>query len=101
RHDPQHARAGHGLGTAAAVRLDDPDLLVPDRAGDLLARRDGHDAADRPAFRDALLRPLRGRLGAALAAPVLVLRPPRGLHLRATRVRGLLRGDTGVRAQAD
>ena len=33
RHDPQHARARHGLGPPAAVRLDDPDLLVPDRPG--------------------------------------------------------------------
>ena len=31
RHDPQHARARHGLGPPAAVRVDDPDLLVPDR----------------------------------------------------------------------
>ena len=43
----------------------------------------------------------RGRLGAAVAAPVLVLRAPRGLHPRAARVRGLLRGPAGVRAQAD
>jgi cytochrome c oxidase subunit 1 len=32
----------------------------------------------------------RGRLGAAVAAPVLVLRAPRGLHPRAARVRGVL-----------
>ena len=31
RHDPQHARARHGLGPHAAVRVDDPDLRVPDR----------------------------------------------------------------------
>ena len=30
RHDPQHARARHGLGPHAAVRVDDPDLRVPD-----------------------------------------------------------------------
>ena len=69
--------------------------------GALVARRDGHDAADRPPLRDALLRPDAGRVGAAVAAPVLVLRAPRGLHLGAARVRDLLRGHAGVRAQAD
>ena len=34
----------------------------------------------RPAGRHALLQPRRGRRRAAVAAPVLVLRPPRGLH---------------------
>ena len=31
-HDPQHARQGHGLGPDAAVRVVDPDLLVPARS---------------------------------------------------------------------
>jgi cytochrome c oxidase subunit 1 len=35
-----------------------------------------HDAAPRPELRDRVLRSRRGRLGAAVAAPVLVLRPP-------------------------
>ena len=34
----------------------------------------------RPAGRHAFLQPGRGRRPAALAAPLLVLRPPRGLH---------------------
>ena len=101
RHDPQHARARHGLGPHPAVRVDDPDLRVPDRARAVLARRDGDDAAARPQLRHALLRPDAGRVGAAVAAPLLVLRPPRGLHPRAARVRRLLRGAAGVRPQAD
>ena len=40
----------------------------------------GHDAAHRPPLRHRLLRPHRWRRPDALAAPVLVLRPPRGLH---------------------
>ena len=31
RHDPQHARARHGLGPPPAVRVDDPHLRLPDR----------------------------------------------------------------------
>ena len=38
-----------------------------------------HGADHRPAGRHALLQPGRGRRRAAVAAPVLVLRPPRGL----------------------
>ena len=49
-------------------------------------RRDA--AADRPALRDALLRRDQRRLAAALAAPVLVLRAPRGLHHGAARASG-------------
>ena len=101
RDDPQHARARHGLGPHPAVRVDDPDLRVPDRDRAVLAGRLGDDAAAGPQLRDDLLRPDRGRLGAAVAAPVLVLRPPRGLHPRAARLRRLLRGAAGVRPQAD
>ena len=50
-------------------------------------RRGGHDAAHRSPLRDALLRPHRGRLAALVAEPVLVLRPPRGLHPRAAGLR--------------
>ena len=101
RDDHQHARAGHDLVAPAALRLVDPDLLDhPDHRapGD---RRGGHDAAARPPLRDALLRPDAGRLGAAVAEPVLVLRPPRGLRDGLTGVRDRLRGAAGVRAQAD
>ena len=66
-----------------------------------VAGRHGHDAAARPELRDDVLRPDPGRLGAAVAAPVLVLRPPRGLHPRAAGLRRVLRGPAGVRPQAD
>ena len=59
RHDPQHARARHGLGPHAAVRVDDPDLRVPDHPRADVAGRDGDDAAAGPQLRDALLRPGR------------------------------------------
>ena len=64
-------------------------------------RRDRDDAAAGPQLRHRLLRSGAGRLGAALAAPVLVLRAPRGLHPRAAGVRRLLRDPAGVRPQAD
>ena len=76
RHDPQHARARHGLGPHAAVRVDDPDLRVPDHRRADVARRDRDDAAAGPQLRHDVLRSGAGRLGAALAAPVLVLRTP-------------------------
>ena len=101
RDDREHARARHGLGPPAAVRLGDPDLLDPADPGAARHRGRGHDAADRPPLRDALLRPGQRRVGAALAAPVLVLRPPRGLHHRPARIRRDLRGPAGLLAQAD
>ncbi len=48
----------------------------------------GDDAADRPPLRHELLRGLRGRLAAAVPAPVLVLRPPGGLHPGPARASG-------------
>ncbi len=101
RDDREHAREGHVVGPAAAVHLGDPDLLGADHLRDAGDRRGGDDAADRSTFRHALLRPLRGRLGAPLAAPVLVLRAPRGLHHGLTRVRVGLGDPARVRAKAD
>ena len=49
----------------------------------------------------ALLRPERRRRPAALAAPVLVLRPPRGLHPGPAGLRDHLGGRPGLLAQAD
>ena len=92
---------GHELGPPAAVRVVDPGLRAPAdhrAAGD---RRRGDDAAHRPPLRHPLLRPHRPRLAGALAAPVLVLRPPRGLHHDPARVRDHLRGHPGVQPQAD
>ena len=101
RDDREHARPRNELGTAAAVRLDDPRLRGP--ADHRAARRGcgGHDAADRPPLRHPLVRSHRARLAGAVAAPVLVLRAPRGLHHGAARVRDHLRSHPGVLAQAD
>ncbi len=87
RHARQHAREGPQLGQAAAVHVGHSHVLG---AFDLRAsgdRRGGHDDAHGQALRDALLRPGRRRRGAALAALVLVLRPPRGLHHGPARLR--------------
>ena len=101
RDDPQHAREGHGLGPDAAVRVVDPRLQLPADRRPAGGRRGGDDAAHRPPLRHRLLRPHRRRRPDALAAPVLVLRPPRGLHHDPARVRDHLRDPAGVRAQAD
>ena len=80
RHDYQSARARHELQPHAAVRVDDADRVVP--AGVRVPQPDGRavPAVLRPQLRHALLQAIRRRRPAALAAPVLVLRPPRGVH---------------------
>ena len=92
---------GMTWGAAAAVHLVDPDLrgAADHRAAG--RRRRGDDAADRPPLRHPLLRPDQPRLAGAVAAPVLVLRPPRGLHHDPAGLRDHLRGHPGVLAQAD
>ena len=60
----------------------------------------GH-AALRPLPRRALLRHPGRRLGGAVAALLLDLRPPRGLHPDPARLRLRLRDHPGVLAQAD
>ncbi len=74
---------------------------VPDHPRAHEPGRDGDDAAAGPQLRHRVLRPRARGLGVVVAAPVLVLRPPRGLHPGLARVRRLLRGAAGVRAQAD
>ncbi len=68
------------LDAAAALRLDDRDLLgaARRRAAGALGRAD--DAPARPPGLDALLPAGRGRQCAPLPARLLVLRPPRGLR---------------------
>src|SRR3712207_8871023 len=50
-------RSRHGLGPPAAVRLDDPHLRDPPDPRAPGRRGRGDAPADRPALRDALLRP--------------------------------------------
>ena len=55
----------------------------------------------RPAVRRQLLQRLPGRRPAAVGAPVLDLRPPRGLHPDPAGLRHRVRDHPGVLAQAD
>ena len=79
-HHLQHARAGHDAAQDAAVRLVGAGHRLPAAAGAAGARRGDHHAADRPQLRHDLLRCGGRRRSDPLPAPVLVLRPPRGVH---------------------
>ena len=98
--DPQPARARDDVPPAAALRLDDPrhERPHPPRLPAGHGRPDLPDV--RPLLRDLLLHPGRRRLAAPLAAPVLDLRPPRGLHPDPPRDGHRLRGAAGLRAEA-
>ena len=79
-HHLQHARARHDAAQDAAVRVERAGHGLPAAAVAARAGRRHHHAADRPQLRHHLLQRGRRRRSAALPAPVLVLRPPRGLH---------------------
>ena len=80
RDDRQPARAGHEADAHADVRLDELHHPGPAAAG-LPGHHGRADPAHvRPLLRHPLLRPVRRWRSAALAAPVLDLRAPRGLH---------------------
>ncbi len=79
-HHLQHARAGHDAAQDAAVRVERAGDGLPAAVVAAGAGRRHHHAADRPQLRHLLLQCRRRRRSAALPAPVLVLRPPRGLH---------------------
>ena len=79
-HDLQHARAGHDPAQDAAVRLVDAGDRVPAAAGGPGAGRRDHHADHRPQLRHLVLRARGRRRPGAVPAPVLVLRPPGGLH---------------------
>ena len=85
----------------AAVRLDDADNRLPDRRGDAGAQCGPGDAACRPAAQRAFLSCRHRRLGGAVAALLLDLRPSRGLHHGAAGLRNHLGGHPGVLAQTD
>ena len=75
-----HARARHDARPDADVRLDDADFCRDDRV-----RVSGCDPSDHAArtgarVRMAVLHTDEGRRCTSVAAPVLVLRSPRGLH---------------------
>ena len=79
-HDLQHARARHDAAQDAAVRVGRARDRVPAAAVAAGAGRRDHHAAHRPQLRHHLLQRGRRRRSGAVPAPVLVLRPSRGLH---------------------
>ena len=100
RHDPQHARSGHDLDAHPALHVGDRGLLRAPGPRPPDDRR-GRDApAPRPPGRHDVLR-AGGRRADPLAAHVLVLRAPRGLHHGAARDGDHLGGHPGLLAQAD
>ena len=93
----EDARAGHDPEPDAGLRLVDPGHGLRD-AVRLHAAAGRHDAAGAGAqARDALLRSVGRRRPAALAAPVLDLRPPGRLHPVHPGDRARLAGHRGVR----
>ncbi len=100
RDDPQDAGARDVLQPDAALLLRLPRSVV--RAPVRAALADGGRdlPLPRPQRRDALLRRRERRVGAAVAAPVLDLRPPRGLHPHRPRVRDRDRDHPGLHAAA-
>src|SRR5438093_1622108 len=100
RDDRQHAPAGHAAHADAGVRLDDAGRAVPHRA----RVPADHGRADLPHVRPVLRQPLLRRRGRRrpppLAAPLLDLRAPRGLHPDPAGLRDRLRGAADLRAQA-
>ena len=79
-HHLQHARAGHDAAQDAAVRVERAGDGFPAAAVAAGAGRRHHHAAHRPQLRHHLLQSGRRRRSDPLPAPVLVLRPPGGLH---------------------
>ncbi|CAK7283462.1 Cytochrome c oxidase polypeptide I [Streptomyces misionensis JCM 4497] len=99
-HDHLHARPGHDDVPDADLRV---ERAADQRPGPVRLPGAGRRALrcrGGPHLRVAHLR--RGqRRRPAVAAPLLVLRPPRGVHHRAAVLRHRLRGHPGLLAQAD
>ena len=100
RHDPEHARAGHDADENAVVCVDLAGDGVPAAGGDPGAGRRGDDVVDRSSLRNPFFQCRRRRRPGAVAARVLVLRPPGGVHPGAAGVRRGLADHPDVRAQA-
>ena len=101
-HDPAAARAGHGDQPHAAVLLQHADHLGRHR---LLAagadRRAACSSSSIASWGTHFFDVARGGSAAAVAAPVLVLRPPVGLRHLPARHRHDLDDAAGVRAPPD
>ena len=101
RDHPQHARQGHDLGTAAAVRVGAGDHRGAGRARLAVPRLGTGDEPARPPDRHQLLRPGQRRQRAALPVRVLVLLAPGGVHHDPARVRDHQRDHPGVQPKTD
>ena len=99
-HDHHDARARHDDVPHADLHLEHPGDVDPGAAGLPGARRRPDRPRRRPRLRRASARSSQRR-SHALAAPVLVLRAPRGLHHRAAVLRHHQRGAAGLQPQAD
>src|SRR5262249_43966606 len=99
--DPAHARAGPDDQPDATLLLDADDHGVPAGLRAAEHHRRGLPAALRPPFRNALLPGAQRRRPIALATPLLVVRPPRGVHPDLTRVRHRVGDLAGLLWQAD
>ena len=77
---PQDPRAGNDACANAAVRLDDAGGRADDHLLDAVGRACFLDVDFRPADRDSILQSFRTWRRIAVAAPVLVLRAPGGVH---------------------
>ena len=91
---------GHDADAHAAVLLDLADHRLPAGGGDAGAGGRGDHVAHRPPFRHLVLQRRGRRRPGAVPAHLLVLRPSRGLHHRAARLRRGLAGDPGVLEEA-
>ena len=80
RHDLQHARAGHDHVPHAAVPVVGAGNRVPAPSVAAGVGGGAHHAADGPQLPHHLLQSGRRRRSDPVPAPVLVLRPSRGLH---------------------
>ena len=100
RHGHQHARAGHDAVPHAGLRVDGPRGAVPAglRAADHHGRRCSSCCST--GGWHGLLRPDARRRPDPVAAPVLAVRPPRGLHPDPAGVRHHQRDPAGLQPQA-
>ena len=99
RHDPAAARAGHDLAAHAPLRLATyiNSFLILFAIPSLTCR---HALLYLDRLLGTTFQRGHGRRPHPLAAPVLVLRPPRGVHPDPARLRHDLRGDARLLAQA-
>ena len=98
-HDRLHAGARHDHVPDADLHLEHLRHRIPDPARVPGAHRGVAEPGGGSALRCPRVRPGQRRHD-PLAAPVLVLRPPRGLHRGVAVLRHRHRGDPGVRPQA-